>query len=472
MLDLALAAQVLVWLAVSAGFAVSRRASIYHPLTIYLGFHGLVFVLRPLAVQYLGFDAIWRYMEIQPSEHELILTLAVSSAALVFFAAACLITGNVEPGFSSAAPISFTPAHRRGLWLTTLLLSPFIAYSIHSLLDGGMRGEHIGGTFVLTGASGYTLEAQYMAGPLICAWLAVTRFKWTVVLPTLLYVCYRSYAGWSRWTIVLLFLGIMLVYSWQQRNRWLPVWAYILALPVFILFLTLGQNRDYFKQFLSGEHITQTSEGSSSLERIRLKYDTQEFANFDFLCFVVAAVPGQTGTFTYGAQYLQLFTEPIPRKLWPGKPAGAPIQTFNLNSYGNFLGLTPSMPGDGWMSGGWLGLFITLSLAGALLGVAHRWFWRHSADNMAALFYLVGLAMVPQWFRDGGISIAKFLFWNLSPLLIWLGLTWLLGPRRVPGYSLLLPRGARLRFHEVGPSALCRETHRNAVPSPSTPLPP
>jgi hypothetical protein len=132
--------------------------------------------------------------------------------------------------------------------------------------------------------------------------------------------------------------------------------------------------------------------------------------------------------------------------LWPGKPAGAPIGFFNLNHYGNFYGRTVTLVGDGWMSGGWLGVIITMTFVGCLLGLAHRWFWKHSDDNIVALFYLVGLAMIPQWFRDGGISIAKFLFWNLAPLILWVALTWVFRGMKIPGGSVLLPERTRLRL--------------------------
>lgn len=448
-LELALACQVFLWLVIIGVFWASDQASIYHPLTVYLGFHGLVFVVRPLLVHYLNFDTIWNYMRMQPSDADLMLTLAVSSTALVVFGLTCLSFGYGKTKFATPSPEPFSKVQRKALVLTTLLLAPLVVYSIHSLMGGGLQGRHIGGTFIMTGASGYTLEAQFMAGPLICAWLVVTRFNWTSLLPLILYVGYRSYTGWNRWTIVLLFLGVALVYGWQKRIRWVPAWAVGIAVPLFFLFMLLGQNRDYFRQKLAGENIELLQEWRGDLskrEMTKLKYDTQEFANFDFLCFVIAAVPDRTGTYTYGAQYLQLFTEPIPRKLWKGKPAGAPVRLFNLNAYGNFLGLTPTLTGDGWMSGGWVGVIVTMGLVGVALGLAHRWFWTNAHQNMAALFYLVALAMTPQWFRDGGISIAKFLFWNLFPLVVWLGFTWLLGSRLVPAYSVLLPPGTRVRL--------------------------
>lgn len=447
-LELALLAQLLVFLTVTGVFLATGQASIYHPLTVYLGFHGLVFVVRPLLVHYLNFDTVWRYMLIQPSDELLIKTLTVSSVAMLVFAATCLGVGWSHTRFVVQSPEPFSEAQRRALIVTTALLLPLVLYSAHSLMTGGFGGKFVGSTFIMTGASGYTVEAQFMAGPLICGWLAVTRFNRWALIPILPYVAYRSYAGMARWTIVLLFLSMALIYAWQNRIRWLPVWAVTLVIPLYLLFHTLGQNRGFFQQIITDKAPQQleANDFTPESEKIKSKYDSQEFANFDFLCYVLRAVPEKTGTFTYGTQYLQLFTEPIPRKLWPGKPAGAPIGFFNLNNYGDFLGLTPSLVGDGWMSGGWVGLIITMSIVGSLLGLAHRVFWRHMQNNMVALFYLVGIAMLPQWYRDGGISISKFLFWNLSPLILWLGLSWLCGPRLMPGYSRLLPRGSQVRF--------------------------
>ena len=98
------------------------------------------------------------------------------------------------------------------------------------------------------------------------------------------------------------------------------------------------------------------------------------------------------------------------------------------------------------MSAGWIGVVLTMGMVGTVLGLAHRWFWRRIQSNVAVLFYVVFLAMLPQWYRDGGISILKFAFWNLTPLLVWLALTWLLGERRMATANVLLPSGAQVRF--------------------------
>jgi len=54
--------------------------------------------------------------------------------------------------------------------------------------------------------------------------------------------------------------------------------------------------------------------------------------------------------------------------------------------------------------------------------------------------------MLIQWFRDGGISISKFMLWSWLPLLIWSGLAWMLGGGLVPGNTVVLRAGDQLRL--------------------------
>jgi hypothetical protein len=327
-------------------------------------------------------------------------------------------------------------------------LLPAIGYSIYKTNNGSLVGELVGGVYINTNSVGYLNDAQFALMPLLCIWLVVSRFHWVNLLPVILYIGYRSWGGWARFTIVLFVVMVVAAYCWQHRRRWMPLWSVAAALPVFLLFNLIGHNRDAVKELLSGEVVRKVeyTAGMSLEQKMKAQYDNADAANFDSLAYIIAVVPERTGTYTYGSQYLQIFTEPIPRLLWQGKPKGAPVVFFDLNSYGNFIGLTPSLAGDGWMSGGWIGLITTMALVGGFLGWAHRWFWNHVEDNLAALFYLTALPVLAQWYRDGSISIAKFLLWNWLPLVMWAGFDWLLGQRQMKSYSILLPRGARIHL--------------------------
>lgn len=465
MIEIALAAQVAVWLAVLVLFLASGQASIYHPLTVYLAFHLIVFVVRPVLVLLFGFEQEWLYMEIPASERHVFRALAVSSLGLVVFAGASVVSGWSDPCFKLSLAPCFSREQLRALLLTTLTLGPLVVYSLRAVIAGDATTELRGNTIVMTGVTGYTVEAQHMAGALICAWLLAARFRWYALLVLAPYMACRAYIGTSRWTIVLLFLALGLVYAWQHRRRWLPASLVLCVVPLFLLFNFLGANRTLLQSYFKGEDFipaVQRLPGMSQLDRVKAKFDGPDFANFDFLTYIVSRIPERTEAYTYGAQYLQLFTEPIPRKLWPGKPTGAPVRTFNLNDYGNFTGRTVTLVGDGWVSGGWIGVVLTMTLVGMVLGWCHRWFWRNADSVGITLLYTMGLAMLPQWFRDGGISIAKFLFWELSPLVLWLLITWVLGPKRVPLYSVSVPPKCSVRLLSFS-SGLGRESASQQV---------
>ena len=218
-IELALIAQVLCWLLVILAFAMSGQASLYHPLTVYLGFHALVFIMRPLVVHWLGFNNMWNYMVFEPTQDQFLRGLMVSSLALIVFAASSIFSGWSTTKFPATPPAPFTREQIIALAITTALLLPLLARSIFAGFSGEASGEMVGGTYILTGVSGYTVEAQYMIGPLICAWLAVTRFRWPMLLLVAAYLVYRSYGGWSRWTILLSFLAISLIYAWQKTHQ-------------------------------------------------------------------------------------------------------------------------------------------------------------------------------------------------------------------------------------------------------------
>lgn len=448
MIETAIIAQVLVWLIAIGVFAASRQASIFHPVTAYLGFHGLVFVLRPILVYYYDFDHIFEYMRFRPPDEIFVRTLAVTSLALVCFTAACLVAGHSRLVFGSKKNPEFTVLERRSLLVTTLLLLPAIGWSIYATRNG-VTGERVNGIFIMTNSTGYLNEAQDFIMPLLCAWMVVNRFHWLNLLPSVVYIGYRTWFGWSRWTILLFFLLAVMTYCWYYRRKWIPLWSIGAAIPMLLLFNLIGHNRDMFKSALTGEdtHVAEFDSGMPPAEKLKNQFDTQDFANFDYLTYVVWLVPEESQTYLYGLQYVQLFTEPIPRILWRGKPVGAPVPIdLKLGAYANFTGLTFSLVGDGWASGGWIGVVITLSLVGFVLGRAHRAFWRNTENRLGCLVYLVSLAMVPQWYRDGGISIAKFLLFSVTPMLIWVIIKWLLGTRLVPAYSMVLPPGAKVRL--------------------------
>jgi hypothetical protein len=429
MIEPALYAHLGVFAAIALVFVLSRNASMFHPLAFYLLFHGIVFVIRPFMVYYLKFDGRWVYMRFFPTDDQFIFTLVLSSAALCVFAFASWFTGRVEAEFGDAKLPEFTQLQKRAFLWTAILLGPLTLYSaFFAVQDVGyddrgaiqMTVDMATGNTLYVNTTGYIVDAQTMIGSMALLFMWRFRFAiWTWV-PLIMFITYRAFLGGGRWPMITTVFTLVLIQLFNTKKRWFRIKYILLFVPVFMLFQSVGMDRNYMRDYLGGTPpIAEFRDERNWLA----KQDNPDFANFEFLTYILWAVPDMSKTYTYFTQYLQIFTEPIPRILWSGKPVGAPISLINLNDYGNFIGLTVSLPGDGWLSLGWLGMIITMGGVGAYLGWLHKRFWVNIYNPGKVLMYCVFLPLTVQWYRDGGISIAKFALFTLLPILMWMGLT-------------------------------------------------
>ena len=429
--QLALYAQLAFFLLIAVPFLLNRRASLFHPLSFYLLFHFIVFVLRPFMVHYLKFDGRWIYMRYFPSDDEFAFTLLVSSVALLVFSLCCWFFGrsNVPPALPTLRFPDFTSKERKAYNWTLLLLGPLTLFSmlfasqdivVNDVGDIQMTQDMATGITIYVNTTGYVVDAQTMFGSL--AVLTMWRFRFAIWtwLPIVFFVLYRGFLGGGRWPMITTMLTILLIYLYRTRKRWFRVRYLAVLLPLFVFFQNIGLDRNYFRDMIDGGQrvVHQIPEERTWLQQ----QDNPDFANFEFLAFILNVVPERSGTYTYFTQYLQIFTEPIPRILWSEKPIGAPIQLINLNNYGNFIGLTNSLAGDGWLSFGWVGLVITMALVGLFLGWLHRRFWSNISNVRIVVTYCTFIPLTVLWFRDGGISIAKTALFTLLPIFIWRGL--------------------------------------------------
>jgi hypothetical protein len=430
--------QAAMWLVVAAAFLSARRASAFHPFSFYLAFHGVVFVVRPILEYVFNFQRVFYLMQFYPSEEEVQFTLILTTVALVVFGLVSWWADAGAPRFDRPVPEGFSKAEWQAFAILALMIGPIALYSFYAAVGTSNFGDPliqmdtdpVTGISVFKNTTGYFAVAQQALGTFCLMLIWGARFRLWSFLPLLIYFAGRIYIGWGRWTIVLTLMALCLLYLLRHRRRWVPLRFVVIAIPVFVLFQQLGENRDYFKSWVTGEPVKQDVllDNQSWIER----QDSPDFANFDFLTYVVDAVPAKTGTYTYFADFLQIFTEPIPRILWPNKPFGPPIQFFELNDYGNFIGWTLSLVGMGWISAGWIGVVMLISIVSFTTARLHRWFWRGEAANFKVLSYCIFVPLTLQWYRDGDISIAKFVFIMIGPLWLWMVIQKLLHAARNP----------------------------------------
>ena len=131
-------------------------------------------------------------------------------------------------------------------------------------------------------------------------------------------------------------------------------------------------------------------------------------------------IPQRSGTYDYFLDNFQVFTEPVPRILWPGKPVGEPFRRIWLFDYGFPIGMTRSLPGEGWYALGWLGVLIWCGLWGHVLGSVYRNFVRGPQTTFQMACYMVFIPTLVVAFRDGALlSIVRQTGVYFTPIAIW-----------------------------------------------------
>ncbi|MET0251095.1 MAG: hypothetical protein ABW203_02855, partial [Novosphingobium sp.] len=148
--------------------------------------------------------------------------------------------------------------------------------------------------------------------------------------------------------------------------------------------------------------------------------ESMDFANMEFFEYLTETIPRKSGSYGYFLNNLQLFTEPIPRVLWPGKPVGAPIKLYNLVDYGTPIGMTNSLPGEGWAQAGYFGVVLWCGLWGLVLGSVYSRFARGRQGNFDVALYFAFLPIFVVAYRDGLLlTIARTGVFYLAPVLAW-----------------------------------------------------
>lgn len=356
---------------------------------------------------------MWDYMERglgDESRQRALLVALLGYLCFIFgFWGGRFVFGRVSPAWRSSDCDELKSGHILVLGFCFML---FLTSAVFARVDGFW----VDGVFVMTGTSGYLNDMKVILLPALFLFYVrsgLSRSSLCLFLIALMYYLVNSHVRWV-WVYGLVSLIAFSLYYRSLQLRSVIKYSPLLILVVAFFFIK-GRDRDFVHKVVSGD-----------IQQINLKYggtvanifDNPDMANYEYLTYIVDVVPNSSDGYTYFNNWLQLFTEPIPRFLWSGKPAGAPFSRVFLNDHGNFLGLTKSIYGDAWMGGGWIGLILACSIIGAAWALLGRSLL--SGGRMeAALFFLI-LPLVVQQFRDGGIvSVSKMALWAVVPYFLY-----------------------------------------------------
>ncbi|MGQ4275105.1 oligosaccharide repeat unit polymerase [Terrihabitans sp. B22-R8] len=421
MIGFALAAHTFFFLLLCSVLFYRGYANVYSGLFIYLAFHFMVFVQRPLAVHLFGLDSEFLFMGFHPDEGVFLKTLFVADLGLLAFTLAYIAALGFRPHFPTLATPPITQRHVTSVAAAALILSPLILYSfflaftmrqaydtdvLFELSRLNISIDPTTGARLLTDTTAYVLFARYMAFPFSLFFAVATGNRWWSYGPLTFCLLVALQLG-ERWPLVIGVLVTLLAVLYARRQMTFRVRHYLIIVVALLGFVVVGQNRN---AILAGDFDLDVSLSDSSFG------NHPDFANFEFLTYVVGKVPEVSGTFSYFTQYLGVLTQPIPRAIWADKPVGSPVNLVNLQAYGRFASRTPSLVGDGWMSLGYAGIVVTLGLVGAFYGRMFRRFCRPDVSIYFFCAYFWMIALLLQWARDGSYKILDFFLFCVGPI--------------------------------------------------------
>ena len=435
MYDFLLLASLIAFLGTVLLYLRHDAASLSHPASFYLAFHGFIFVLRPLVARWYEFDFVYRLYGFQPSVEDKITVILGANLAMISFVLASLAIGS-RP-FRTVEPNMFDEVRRRLMWpilLTAAFLTPLAVGS--QIGNWSRRANHFEsmvrdaatGAAVNIQGNGWFTDAALMMAPIAVMMVWLARYRWWGWAYFGGFALLQAGTG-TRNALVFAIAAIGIAWLLERGRKWFDWRAVVLVLATAIAFNQIvidrgGAVRELFDDDLGPRYVNEDE--LDPLEHM-------DFANLEYFEYIVYAVPQRTGTYDYFAHTLQVFTEPVPRAIWKDKPVGSPVQHFSLWDYGQPIGMTASLPGIGWMSLGYLGIVIQALLFALIFGGAYRLLLQNRGGPFAQLTYALVIATSAVGFRDGTLlTLLRGVPFYFGPLMLAAGLG-LVMAMRAPG---------------------------------------
>lgn len=409
-----------IFLAVNAHFWRTGLLSVFHPFTYYSAFHFIVFVFRPLLAYHMEYDIVYGFGNFYPSMQTRIIVSLAASLGFVVFYITCVGTGRTEMIFKGDAARSYERFElRRALPVMLIVCLPLALYSLVTSISNASLGVttmvDAGDAIINTTGVGYISEAMRFLVP-ICALVAwFYRFRWYALVPLVAFFVLKASTG-GRALFILAVAVTGLLYLYDRRDKLPPVRFAVLGALMLVFFTFVGDDRGYRLRQTLGFVDAEVTYAYVREERF---LEGMDFANKEYFEYIVHVVPERSGTYDYFLLNLQLFTEPVPRVLWPDKPVGAPIKPVNIWAYGTPRGFTWSMPGTGWLQLGWIGVIIWCGLWGWACGRFYEWFVKSDQSALKVATYVVSLTSLLIVFRDGTVvTLARGHIFYMFPLIV------------------------------------------------------
>lgn len=294
-----------------AGLLLLSRGAFWHPLTMYLLFHGYTVTWRiwelalglalPMYTNQVGRDSI-TYEEIGRG-------LLMADASLAVFCLGCWFAYNRA---STKAPV---PTFRRPI-NTSIILSvctfclPLGAFALFSF-QGGNYAENF-----FTKTNYFQVMTMWPIGCLSML-VFVYGFRVILIIPIAVYLLMVGTQGYHRFMLILPVLFFTIVYLQRTRRRWPGA---VFLIPLFLLFAVFPVLKHVGRAIQNGDNqealrlVATSLSGKDGFEEL-----SKNEGFLDQLSGALSLVDDTEKKFK-GSTYVAIITLPVPRTLWPAKP--------------------------------------------------------------------------------------------------------------------------------------------------------
>jgi hypothetical protein len=402
--DVLLIASCLLFAGICFAYARHEAASLFHPATIYLGFHGFIFVIRPLFARWYGFDLVYRVYDFQPSMADKITVILGANLAMLVFTGVTLLAAG-RPVIAVPAQARFDELRRSlagPIVAACVLLAPLaiasqlVAWSRRVDPYATMARDAGTGIMVNVGSNGWFDDSSLMLAPLTVLVVWLLRYRPAAWAGFALSGVLMLGSG-GRGSFIFAAVALAMIYLLEKRRSWFEWKIALLAAASLASFNLVVIDRGAAVREAFGAETGEAYTSAYELDPL----EHMDFANLEYFEFIVYAVPRRSGSWDYFAHNLQIFTEPVPRALWKGKPIGSPVKFFELWDYGTPIGMTISLPGAGWMSLGYPGIAVQAAFFALLYGWVYTRLLTRSGEPLPRLAYALFAATSLVVFRDG-----------------------------------------------------------------------
>ena len=426
MYETVLILSVVIFAVTTALFLRQPSASMLHPTTFYLMFHGIVFVVRPVFAWYYGYGGLmYRAMHFTPTLQDKVEALICANLALVAFVAVSLLLIREPLVFmQNSFDINQRSQLMKRFLVVALLFGAIAAYSTYWVLDYSQSGEAFSDIDYRTGAramratNGYFFAAGLMLASIVAIIAFLGRFTLWSMAPFVVFALYRFATG-QRGAVVTAAVMMALLYMYDRRKKWPTLAVVLAALVIAPVFNSIRSDRGAgLRESIGYELAEGDVRQTTPQEEEEAPLETMDLGMMEMVEFVTWSIPEKSGSYDYFLGNLQIFTEPIPRALWPEKPIGQPIKLFDMYSHAVTINGVMSVPGMGWVYWGYPGVVIWAAVFALIYGSGYKAFARGSQSNLAVIGYVIFLSTAVISYRDGLLlTVLKQNLFFMTPFL-------------------------------------------------------